>query len=180
MQTKVIDKIVLSESAPSNKNVAWLKPSTEGGGLSLKVYKDQEWSKVETTSSSEGDGGSTPDTPSGGGDEWVYYDLRNQESKAIFTIIAQNIPHSLAAILEYSEPKLQYGTQYMNYNNNNPSNVGLGNMLGFGYLASHKIKVGDMEATGRELVALLAQQMGATDILESTPKITKEEFYSLE
>lgn len=63
MQTKVIDKIVLSESAPSNKNVAWLKPSTEGGGLSLKVYKDQEWSKVETTSSSDGDGGSTPDTP---------------------------------------------------------------------------------------------------------------------
>lgn len=77
MQTKVIDKIVLSESAPSNKNVAWLKPSTEGGGLSLKVYKDQEWSKVETTSSSEGDGGgSTPDTPSGGSN-WRYWRVDN-------------------------------------------------------------------------------------------------------
>lgn len=215
MQTKVIDKIVLSESAPSNKNVAWLKPSTEGGGgLSLKVYKDQEWSKVETTPPSDGDGGGTPinnqdkvvditengttevvadggytglgkvtintEVSGGGSDEWVYYDLRNQESKTIFSMIAQNIPHSLAAILEYSEPKLQYGTQYMNYNNNNPSNVGLGNMLGFGYLASHKLKVGDKEATGREFVALLAQQLGATDILESTPKITKEQFYSLD
>lgn len=36
MQTKVIDKIVLSESAPSNKNVAWLKPSTKGGGIIIK------------------------------------------------------------------------------------------------------------------------------------------------
>lgn len=127
-----------------------------------------------------GGGGSTPDTPSGGGDEWVYYDLRNQESKAIFSVIAQGLPHSLVAILEDVEPKLQHGIQYLGYTNNNPSNVGLGNILGFGYLASHKIKMGDMEITGREYVAVIAQHLGGADILESTPKITKEEFYSLE
>ena len=37
-----------------------------------------------------------------------------------------------------------------------------------------------MEFTGSEFVALMAQQMGAADILDSTPKITKEQFYSLE
>lgn len=125
-------------------------------------------------------GGGTPTPPSGGGDEWVYYDLRNQESKGIFTTIAQVLPHSLAAILEYGEPKLQHGVQYMIYEGNNPSNVGLGNILGIGYLASHKMKVNDMEFTGREYVALLTQQLGGADILESTPKITEEEFYNLE
>lgn len=125
-------------------------------------------------------GGSTPDTPSGGGDEWVYYDLRNQERKEIFSIIAQAVPHSLVAILEDVAPELQYGIQYMAYNNNNPSNVGTDNILGIGYLASHKIKMGVRELTAREYVALIVQQLGVTDILESTPKITKEEFYSLE
>ena len=112
---------------------------------------------------------------SGGGDEWVYYDLRNQENKAIFSIIAQLIPHSLAAILEYGEPKLQHGVQFMSYEQNNPSNVGLDNMLGFGYLASHKIEVGDKVITGREYIELV----GGADILESTPKITEAEFYDL-
>ena len=112
---------------------------------------------------------------SGGSDEWVYYDLRNQENKTIFSIIAQLIPHSLAAILEYGEPKLQHGVQFMSYEQNNPSNVGLDNMLGFGYLASHKIKVGDKVITGREYIELV----GGADILESTPKITEAEFYDL-
>lgn len=67
----------------------------------------------------------------------------------------------------------------MNYNQNNPSNVGLSNILGFGYLVSHKLKVGDNEITGREFITLLTQQTGSADILESTPKITKEEFYAL-
>lgn len=127
--------------------------------------------------------GTAPAPPSGGGgvnDEWVYYDLRNQENKAIFSLIVQELPHSLAAILEYANPKLHWGIQYMNYDNNNPPNVGLSNILGLGYLASHKLKVGDNEVTGSEYVAFLAQHMGATDILESTPKITKEEFYNLE
>jgi hypothetical protein len=115
-----------------------------------------------------------------GGDEWVYYDLRNQENKVIFSVIAQTLPHSLAAILEYADPKLQWGTQYMSYIQNNPSNVDLSNILGFGYLASHKLKMGDNEVTGSEFVALITQQLGGADILESTPKITKEEFYSLD
>lgn len=113
------------------------------------------------------------------GDEWVYYDLRNQESKGIFAVIAQYLPHSVAAILENADPKLFWGTQYMDYNQNNPSNVGLSNILGFGYLVSHKLKVGDNEITGREFITLLTQQTGSADILESTPKITKEEFYAL-
>lgn len=115
-----------------------------------------------------------------GSDEWVYYDLRNQENKTIFLSIAQSLPHSLVAIMEYSDPKLEHGVQYMAYINSNPQNVGLGNMLGFGYLASHKLKMGDEEFTGREFVALLTQHSGSADILESTPKITKEQFYSLE
>lgn len=123
--------------------------------------------------------GAAPAPPSGR-DEWVYYDLRNQENKEIFSVIAQTLPHSLAAILEYGEPKLQRGVQFTNYESNNPSTVGLGNLLGFSYLASHKIKAGDIEFTGREFVALLTQQLGGADILESTPKITKEEFYNLE
>ena len=118
--------------------------------------------------------------PPSGGDEWVYYDLRNQENKTIFSVIAQALPHSLVAILEYGEPKLQRGVQITNYENNNPSAVGLGNLLGFSYLASHKIKAGDVEFTGREFVAVITQQLGGADILESTPKITKEQFYSLE
>ena len=113
-------------------------------------------------------------------DEWVYYDLRNQENKTIFLTIAQSLPHSLVAIMEYSDPKLQYGVQYLAYKSNNPQNVGLGNMLGFGYLASHKLKMGDEEFTGREFIAMVTQQMGGADILESTPKITKEQFYSLD
>ena len=120
----------------------------------------------------EGGGGS-------GGDEWVYYDVRTQENKAIFSIIAQTLPHYLVAILEYGDPKLQHGIQYEAYLSNNPSNIGLGNVLGFAYLVSHKSKAGDMEITGREYVALIAQQFDAVDILESTPRITKEQFYDL-
>ena len=160
----------------------------EGGGTTInnqdKVVDITENGTTEVVA----DGGYTglgkvtinTEVSGGGGDEWVYYDLRNQENKAIFSLIAQNLPHSLAAILEYANPKLQWGTQYMNYDNNNPSNVGLSNILGFGYLASHKLKVGDNEVTGSEYVALIAQYMGAADILESTPKITEAEFYNLD